>query len=269
MTKRQNLAALLAAGIVTVLVVAGLSTAASTAGPTNQSPPTISGTAQEGQKLTSSTGTWKGSGKLSYDYQWRRCDGNGGSCSNITGATDKTYTLKKVDVDNTLRVRVTATDSTGSTSASSVPTAVVTAAPAPPPKTSNGCPTSGSGTLDVKDVSLPARLSIDGQQVSPTTVGRSTQDLIGQVPRLGVQRTLDLRCARLCGGRSVRAVLRAARGDDRERRMGDADDAPEPVLPGVGASAAARGLRPGTQAGRGRAGRHLDRAGSSRSRSHL
>jgi hypothetical protein len=178
MTKRQNLAALLVAGIVTVLIVAGLSTAASTAGPTNQSPPTISGTAQEGQKLTSSTGTWKGSGKLSYDYQWRRCDGNGGSCSNITGATDKTYTLKKVDVDNTLRVRVTATDSTGSTSATSVPTAVVTAAPAPPPTTSNGCPTSGSGTLDVKDVSLPARLSIDGQQVSPTTISRSTQDLV-------------------------------------------------------------------------------------------
>jgi len=176
-TRRMNLLALLAAGAVTVLVVAGLSTAASGSAPTNQSPPTISGTAEEGQTLTSSTGTWSGSTPITYSYQWRRCDTDGGSCSSISGATDKTYTLKAVDVGNTIRVRVTAKNSDGSAQSTSVPTAVVKAKPAPPPATQNGCPTSGSGTLDVKSVSPPARLMVDGQTVSPSTITRSTQDV--------------------------------------------------------------------------------------------
>ena len=162
MTRRTNLLALLAAGAVTVLAIAGFSQAAGSAAPTNQSPPTISGTTQEGSTLTVHQGTWTGS-PTSYSYQWRRCDQNGGSCADISGATDKTYTLKKVDVDNTMRVRETAKNAEGSNSATSVPTAVVKAAPTPPPTTQNGCPTSGSGTLNVSQVSAPARLLIDGQ----------------------------------------------------------------------------------------------------------
>ena len=175
MTRTFNVLALLAAGAVTVLVVAGLSDAASSAAPSNQSPPTVTGTAQEGQTLTSSTGTWSNT-PTSYVYQWRRCDSNGGSCSNISGATDKTYTLKGVDVGNTMRSRVTAKA-------------------APPPTTKDGCPTSGSGTLDVKDVSLPARLLIDGQSVSPTVITRSTQDV-----------TVKFHVS-ACNGRSVQNAL--------------------------------------------------------------
>jgi hypothetical protein len=176
MTRRTNLLALLAAGAVTVLAVAGLSQAAGTAAPKNQSPPTISGKAEEGQTLTASTGTWNGS-PTSYAYSWRRCDGNGGSCATISGATDKTYVLKKVDVDNTLRVRVTAKNADGSTDATSVPTGVVTSAPAPPPTTKDGCPTSGSGTLAVTSVAAPARLLVNAQAASPSTITRSTTDL--------------------------------------------------------------------------------------------
>src|SRR5260221_8917169 len=160
MKRRSNLLALLAAGAVTVLAIAGFSEAAGSAVPSNQSPPTISGKAQVGQTLTSSTGTWTNS-PTSYAYSWRRCDSNGGSCSDISGASDKTYTLKKVDVDNTIRVRVTAKNADGSSASTSVPTAVVTAAPTPPPTTKDGCPTSGSGTLDVKNVTLPALLVVD------------------------------------------------------------------------------------------------------------
>jgi hypothetical protein len=176
MTRKTNLLALLAAGAVTVLAIAGFSQAAGSAAPKNQSPPTISGKTQEGETLNASTGTWSGS-PTSYAYQWRRCDQNGGSCSNISGATDKSYALKKIDVDNTLRVRVTAKNADGSATATSVPTGVVTAAPTPPPTTQNGCPTSGSGTLAVSSVSAPARLTVDAQAASPSTITRSTTDL--------------------------------------------------------------------------------------------
>ena len=194
MTRTFNVLALLAAGAVTVLVVAGLSDAASSTAPSNQSPPTVSGTAQEGQTLTTSNGTWSNS-PTSFTYQWRRCDKDGGSCSSISGATDKTYSLKGVDVGNTIRSRVTAKNADGSTQATSVPTAVVTAKAAPPPTTKDGCPTSGSGTLDVKDVTLPARLMVDGQSVSPTVISRSTQDV-----------TVKFHVS-ACGGRSIQNAL--------------------------------------------------------------
>jgi Ig domain of plant-specific actin-binding protein len=176
MKKLTTLLPLLAAGAVTVLVVAGLSQAAGSP-PVNTSPPTISGTPVEGQTLTANPGTWSGTTPITFSYQWRRCDKDGGSCSSISGATAKTYTLKGVDVGNTIRVRVTAKNSDGTAQSTSVPTAVVTAKPAPPPTTVNGCPTSGTGTLNVSQVSPPARLSIEGMQATPSVISRSTTDL--------------------------------------------------------------------------------------------
>lgn len=175
--KLKSFVPLLLAGLVTVLAVAGLATGAGQAAPTNQSPPTISGTPQDGSTLTASTGQWNGTTPITYSYQWRRCDSNGGSCSDISGATDKTYTLKAVDVGNTMRVRVTAKNADGAASASSVPTAVVKAKTAPPPTTVNGCPASGSGPIDVSTVSPPARLLIDGQSITPSPITRSSTDL--------------------------------------------------------------------------------------------
>ena len=172
MTRKSNLLALLLAGVVTVLTVAGLTaTAASNAAPTNQDPPKISGTAQEGATLTASTGTWNGTTPISYSYQWRRCDKNGAGCSNIGGADTSTYLVKHADVDNTIRVRVTAKNNDGSAQATSDATAVVTAKTAPPSPT--GCP-SGSGPVDVAQLSPPARLLIDGQSVSPGSISRSS-----------------------------------------------------------------------------------------------
>jgi hypothetical protein len=160
---------------------AGVAMSKAAKAPVNQSPPTISGTTQVGQALTASTGQWESTATITYAYNWRRCDSNGGSCSNISGATDKSYTLKDVDEGNTLRVRVVARNNDGSNSSTSVPTAVVSAKPAPPPTSVNGCPTSGSGALDVNAVAPPARLLIDGQQSSPSVITGSTGDVVVRV----------------------------------------------------------------------------------------
>lgn len=193
--RRLALGVVPAACCAIVLALAtGTGTASQQAAPTNQSPPTISGSAAEGQTLTASNGTWEGTTPMTFEYQWRRCDQDGGSCSSIGGATEKTYTLKKVDVDNTLRVRVTAKNADGSASSTSVPTAVVKAAPTPPPAPATGCP-SGNGPVQVEQLSSPARLSIERQQLSPTVVGRSTQ---GVTARFQVT---------ACGGRPVQGAL--------------------------------------------------------------
>src|SRR5258706_447601 len=40
----------------------------------NQTLPALSGTFQSGQVVSTTTGTWTGSGTISYAYQWQRCD---------------------------------------------------------------------------------------------------------------------------------------------------------------------------------------------------
>src|SRR5207245_2564792 len=100
--------------------------------PVNISPPTISGTAQEGQTLTANPGTWTNN-PTSFSYQWQRCDSVGANCSAIAPATTSSYALTESDVGNTLRVSVTATNSPApSAPAISVPSEVVVAAPRPP-----------------------------------------------------------------------------------------------------------------------------------------
>ena len=99
--RRSVTAALLAVtalAIGAVFGVAGNGNAASKVVPSNQSPPTISGTPETGSTLTASNGTWNGTTPITYTYQWRRCDDTGGSCASISGATDQTYVLKGVDV---------------------------------------------------------------------------------------------------------------------------------------------------------------------------
>ena len=62
------------------------------------SAPTISGTAQVGQTLTASEGTWDSG--VSFSYQWFR------GATPISGATSKTYTLSSADLGAIISVKV-------------------------------------------------------------------------------------------------------------------------------------------------------------------
>jgi hypothetical protein len=81
--------------------------------PVNTVAPAITGTAQEGQTVSCSTGTWTGTPTITFAYQWKR---NG---SDIGSATNSTYTLVTADVSQSITCQVTATNGSGSASATS------------------------------------------------------------------------------------------------------------------------------------------------------
>ena len=166
-----GLAALVAALGVTLVTTAGV--AATQAVPTNQQPPTITGTPEVGSTLTAREGQWTGN-PTDYDYAWRRCDQDGGSCALVSGASEKTYVLKQVDQGNTLRVSVTAQNADGRRAVTSVPTAVIRAATVTPPPTANPC---SKSPVIASELKLPELLSIAGQQVTPSVIGGSTQEI--------------------------------------------------------------------------------------------
>ena len=255
---RRKTRMLLFAPLAALLVLAAIAgrvevgDAAPQVAPRNEAPPTITGTPQEGQALTAATGRWSGTEPITYAFAWRRCDENGGSCSAIGGANERTYTLRKVDVGNTLRVRVTARNADGDAAATSVPTAVVRAAPAPPPTT--GC--DGNPPLQVANINLPDRLLVDGQGISPAVVGRSTQ-------------TITIRAHVSCKAKAVQGALRLRHGGslqpvhgrrehDRRRRLGQRQHDPAERLPGGEQPAAADRVHPCPEGPRDRARRHLD-----------
>jgi fibronectin type III domain protein/calcineurin-like phosphoesterase family protein len=109
----------------------GVVAAAPGGAPGNTALPTISGTAREERTLTASTGTWTGVAPITFAYQWHRCDAGGNACSNIPLALASSYALAAVDVGTTLRVAVTATNGSGSTTAASNPSALVASRPPP------------------------------------------------------------------------------------------------------------------------------------------
>jgi hypothetical protein len=84
--------------------------------PANSSPPTVTGSAGVGQKLSASTGTWSGTAPIGYAYQWQRCTP---ACTNIAGAVASSYALVSADQGASVGVTVTASNAAGSAVASS------------------------------------------------------------------------------------------------------------------------------------------------------
>ena len=98
--------------------------------PVNASPPTVSGTARQGETLTAHHGSWEYEPE-SYEFQWLRCDKSGASCEPISGETADEYMLTASDLGHTLRVRETAVNAGGSSEPASSDATSVVAPPAP------------------------------------------------------------------------------------------------------------------------------------------
>ena len=149
---------------------AGVGSAASAEKPVNVTPPTITGTPQEGETLLGNQGEWNNS-PTDYHPFWLRCDPNGGSCENIGGlpqaemavARGASYLLTPADVGSTVRYRVIAFNSDGNTISTSLPTALIQKAAAPTTTTTTPPPAtrikltvkkSGGGTVNSRPVGI-------------------------------------------------------------------------------------------------------------------
>ena len=127
----RRLGALALVGGLAAATFVAFGNAAAEVKPANTALPTISDTTPESsQQLTAAPGTWTGDQPIVFKYEWQRCNPTGGGCVRIPGANKQEYTAQAGDVANTLRVRVTAKNSSGSTQATSAATSAV--APAPP-----------------------------------------------------------------------------------------------------------------------------------------
>lgn len=104
--------------------------------PKNTAAPTITGTAQVGNRLSADPGTWSG-GTATYAYDWQRCDADVVYCTDVPGATGSTYGVTNEDLGYRLRVVVTAKNANGTGVANSAATAIVEPVSTPtagPPK---------------------------------------------------------------------------------------------------------------------------------------
>jgi subtilisin family serine protease/membrane protein YqaA with SNARE-associated domain len=123
--------------------------------PQNTAPPVISGRPIVGQTLTGSNGSWTNS-PTGFSYRWNRCNSSGASCSAISGATVNSYVVKSADAGSTLRVSVTATNSSGSATAQSAAIAV------------------GAGILAVTTSSLPVGMQGTAYSATLNATGGTT-----------------------------------------------------------------------------------------------
>jgi hypothetical protein len=101
-----------ASALAAVLIVfVGSATARGLERPRNTNTPIITGSPQEGQTLTATTGGWLCEpGPCTFAYQWLRCNAHGVDCGNIQAATNQTYVPGPPDVGSRLQVNVTATN---------------------------------------------------------------------------------------------------------------------------------------------------------------
>jgi hypothetical protein len=133
--------------------------------PANSKAPAISGSAIVGSTLSANVGTWVGNTPITYAYKWQRCDSAGNACKDLQ-ASGASYSVVKGDLGKTLRVKVTAKNSVGKSTAFSEATAVVQDA------TGGGVIVlpNGEKSVPATDVPNTARLIVSQVNFSPNPV---------------------------------------------------------------------------------------------------
>ena len=124
--------------------------------------PALSGQPREGATLTAATGSWPSLPGATFEYEWRRCNAQGGTCVEIPGATRSTYVLGTLDVDGTVRVVVRASTPTATASALSAQTGLVAPTPA-----------LGPLPLETEIEAAPASVAPGGEVTYTVTVGNA------------------------------------------------------------------------------------------------
>jgi hypothetical protein len=183
--RRLPLSALLASvvtGAAVLLLTSGIASGSSSSAqyeyghPVPTSEPTVSGTAQVGQTLTTTNGGWTSDSNVSrYAYAWARCDTNGANCVTIGGATANTYKLVDADQGHRIRSYVNAYNSNGNTQQESNATAVVAAG------TSGGTTTPTGKQIAAASVQLPNRLIVDQVKYSANPIRSRKSPTVMQV----------------------------------------------------------------------------------------
>jgi subtilisin family serine protease len=95
--------------------------------PQSTAAPVVSGTARDGHTLAVTAGSWSDS-PTTIAYSWQRCDADGSGCSTIVGS-GPTFTLTSSHIGYRLRVRVSATNTHGTSIATSNLSGVVQLSP--------------------------------------------------------------------------------------------------------------------------------------------
>jgi hypothetical protein len=129
--------ALVAGASLGAALLAGAGSARPQALPESVAQPQLLGSPVVRNFLTATAGTWSGSTPMTFTYQWLRCPASGGNtsgsdCAPIPRARSRmpasAYRVSSADVGSRMRVRVRATNVSGSLATLSAPSAMVTAA---------------------------------------------------------------------------------------------------------------------------------------------
>jgi hypothetical protein len=146
--------------------------------PSNTEVPVISGTARTGATLTASNGSWTSAPNSSttYTYQWKRASSIGGTYTNISSATDKTYELTDTDIDKFIKVSVIARNSIGPSSAalSAATSVVIDLTDSVVPTVTTPVATATGFTFTISNYSSSYTYALT---TSRGTVSRSTDDV--------------------------------------------------------------------------------------------
>ena len=145
--------------------------------PSNSVAPVISGTTRNGELLTTTNGSWTGS-PTSYAYQWKRASTTGGTYSNISSATSRSYELTDADVGKYIKVSVVASNNVGPSAAElSGATSQISDVPVVVTTTTTEAPASVTTTTAAPALSIviqaPATTVPQGQ-ASVATIGPTT-----------------------------------------------------------------------------------------------